>query len=1020
MFSILTFLTLGACSQGFENKLNNVDDIGLAPEDIDDDNDGFTENEGDCDDTNRNVNPDAEEVCDGIDNNCDDVIDIGASDEQTFYADMDGDGFGSNDSLQACEAQDGYVSNNLDCEDDDEDINPDADEVCDGIDNDCNEDIDEEDEGILSTELSTFYRDFDGDNYGNQNEPIELCEVEDGYVSNDQDCDDGNDAINPDADEVCDGIDNNCNNLLDEDDPELLGGQIQSWYDDADNDGFGDPDSVLNQCSPPAGYVDNGDDCDDGNANAFPGAAENESLTECMNDSDFDGYGENTGAGCCYSLEMTDSWGDGWNGAMIELNVNGTISQTFENQNLDGASGSNGYEETQTESFCIGGGETFELVWSAGQYDSEASYALYDSAGTELISGSSPIAGALYSDTCAASSGQVASGTDCDDTDGTVFPGSVDEASATECMMDSDGDGFGDIFPLSGYDAGTDCDDSDDTVFPGTVDEASSSECMLDVDEDGYGDLYPPAGYDAGTDCDDDDDYTFPGAAEMELTTGCMTDMDEDGYGDDSPALGVDAGTDCDDSLFAVNTSVTEVYYNGIDQDCDGGNDYDQDGDGYESDAHSGTDCDDTDADVNPMAPEDFTDGIDNNCSNGIDEEFAVYDIAENITLEYDLSLGIYDIQPLGITVDSYGDAFLVYQNGSGDIFYRKRSADGTWGDNTEISTVSGYNGEALQVKVDSLDRMQLIYTSFLTNTDMYFNYMETYTETWSSDQWAGEVFSGNTFEAGFRIGFDVDGNDLPSFVYYDQDNSNGSEPVPNMVRSSYVASTSLDALSFSSYLLDDFYWTGCNTCYSGTFASLAIDSNDRAHSVFYNHSNVNGAAELLGFDDAYENQYSYVNSGGSSAECVDGNFWADFNDTHVDNSLNTVEDHGKHNSVAIHPINDTPCVAYTDGDGDLKYACKDNSGCDRGWAVQTVDSSSGTKSYASLDFNSSGEAYIAYHDQGDLKLAHLNNGTWDVATVDNFQNVGNYVDMDIDDNDMVHIIYYGETFDTIRYAYTE
>jgi hypothetical protein len=1040
----LSSLLLFACSSTFDNKLNTVDTPALSPDEIDDDGDGFTEIEGDCDDETPLINPDAEEICDGIDNDCNTLVDDNASDMSTFYLDEDNDGFGVNESLDACDEPDGYADNNDDCDDSTDAVNPEALEICDGLDNDCDAAIDDQDSGINPDLLTTFYADVDGDNYGDPDGNMELCEIAEGYVTNAQDCDDNEDTIHPDADEVCDGLDNNCNSLVDELDPDLIATELISWFIDADGDGYGDENTMVEQCSPPTGYVDNDSDCDDLQDETFPGAAELESTLDCMADADLDGYGDVTDSGCCYDIEMTDSYGDGWNGGAVELNIDGTFSSSFTNEDLDSALGT----ETQIDSFCISGGSSFTLEWNEGQYDYEVSFEVTDSSGTSILSESSPTVGSLYAGTCSASVGAVVSGIDCNDADADIFPGavleasatecmidedqdgygdmdpgagydsgtdcddnplsgaatypgSVTEASATECMLDSDGDGYGDIYPPAGYDLGSDCDDGNGFVFPGSVDEADPTECMIDLDGDGFGDEYPPAGYDAGTDCDDTDDDTYWGAAQNELSSGCMTDVDDDGYGDDSPSWGVDAGNDCDDTVFAVNAFATETWYDGVDQDCDGANDYDQDGDGFDSDAHGGTDCDDLVASTNPMALEDFTDGVDNNCDGSTDEDFALYEIADNVSLTYG--------QPLGITTNAYNDVFMVFHDGNGSIFYRKLNSDGTWDEEESIPAASGFSGEFLQTKVDGADQLQLAYTSFYSATDMYFNFMDTFTGSWSNDIFVSQIFAGSTFDNGFRIGFDIDSSNLPSFVFYDQDSD-----VPKMVRTSSSLSNTLSALSGTEMLLDNFLQTGCTLCYAGTYASMAIDSSDRAHAVFYNHSNVNWAGELF-TDDAYENQYAYVNSGASSAECTDGNWVSDFNDTYVD-----ADSEGIHNSVAMRPADDKPCVAYRDGDGDLLYACKDGGGCDSGWDVETVDSTAGDKDYAALAFNSNSEPYIAYYNanSGDLRLAHKSGGTWDVATLDNYGNVGNFAAIDIDSNDMVHVVYYDATNDAVKYAY--
>lgn len=112
--------------------------LNLDPDFQDNDNDGSSENEGDCDDNDPLVNPGAQEVCDGVDNDCNDGIDEGFP-GFTFYQDSDLDSFGNPISTQnACAQPQGYVSNDDDCNDAENGINPNAQEICgDGIDQDC-------------------------------------------------------------------------------------------------------------------------------------------------------------------------------------------------------------------------------------------------------------------------------------------------------------------------------------------------------------------------------------------------------------------------------------------------------------------------------------------------------------------------------------------------------------------------------------------------------------------------------------------------------------------------------------------------------------------------------------------------------------------------------------------------------------------------------------------------------------------------------------------------------------------
>ncbi|RKG89192.1 hypothetical protein D7W82_07985 [Corallococcus sp. CA049B] len=259
----------------------------------------------DCDDYSATTHPGAEETCNGMDDDCDGVVDNGsasggaecstgqlgvcavgvtactngsvvcqqrqaASVEQCDGLDNDCDGAtdeGNPGGLQACATgQLGVCGEGvtycthgiIECAP----IRGASAEQCDGLDNDCNG---QPDDGLS---FQSWYRDQDGDSYGQTSQSVLACVQPAGHAPNAGDCNDSNPALHPGAPEICDGVDNDCDSLVDE------GLPTQAWYRDADGDGHGTSASPLQKCSQPAGYVSNANDCNDSNAGIRPGAAE--------------------------------------------------------------------------------------------------------------------------------------------------------------------------------------------------------------------------------------------------------------------------------------------------------------------------------------------------------------------------------------------------------------------------------------------------------------------------------------------------------------------------------------------------------------------------------------------------------------------------------------------------------------------------------------------------------------------------------------------------------------------------
>ena len=178
-----------------------------------------------------------QKLCDGLLNDCTSSFPGAESDD-------DGDGY-----IECSPDSAGWygslISGGNDCDDGDP-IHPAATEICDLIDNDCDQLIDDADTDRVGG--GTFYQDNDSDYYGSTISST-ACIMPSGYVAASGDCDDNNSQINPGATEVCDSIDNDCDQLIDDSDTSLDLSTATSWFLDNDGDLFGTGNASYACCS---------------------------------------------------------------------------------------------------------------------------------------------------------------------------------------------------------------------------------------------------------------------------------------------------------------------------------------------------------------------------------------------------------------------------------------------------------------------------------------------------------------------------------------------------------------------------------------------------------------------------------------------------------------------------------------------------------------------------------------------------------------------------------------------------
>jgi len=666
--------------------------------------DGYVLDNTDCDDTQSAVRPGATETCNLIDDNCDGAIDENV--KNTYYLDSDGDTYGdASQTSLACSVPEGYVSDNTDCVDDNNLVNPSRDEICNGLDDNCINGIDEfatcpitayycddDSDSYLSSGVSgtcitfdcipvgcsssqgndcndslsnvkpgaletcnliddncdgqvdegvetTYYQDLDGDTYGNLGVIAEECSVPTGFVADYTDCDDTKSSVKPGTTETCNLIDDNCDGVIDE-------GVKNTYYLDSDSDTYGDSGETTLACSLPDGYIDNSVDCDDSNPNKNP--AQNE---VCNNVDDNCALGIDEGDVCPSTAYYCDTDFDGY----LSSSISGTCD-TFECI-PDGCSSSQGDDcDDGTANVKPGATEVCNAIDDNcnDQVDEGVKNTYYQDADQDSFGNVEVIIEA-----CSAPYPYVTNSNDCDDTISVIHPdatetcnliddncdGQVDEGVENTYYLDSDDDSYGDASvtslacsPPDGYVSdNTDCVDSNVNINPAQNDVCNDVDdnCVGGVDEN---DVCPSNSYYCDTDSDSYLSSSISGTCDTFecIPDGCLSsqgDDCDDGVANVRPGNLETCNLIDDNCNDQVDEGVENIYYR--DSDGDGFGDLDVIAeecivpDGYVEDS---TDCDDTKSGVNPGLSEVCFNGIDDNC-NGVQNEECVPNAPEQFTI---------------------------------------------------------------------------------------------------------------------------------------------------------------------------------------------------------------------------------------------------------------------------------------------------------------------------------------------------------------------------------------------------